>query len=204
MAESYQPKSHITDGTSLSLLLRIREQDELAWQNLVDLYSPLIYTWCGRCGLNQEDTADIVQDVFTSVARSIGRFRREKEGDTFRGWLRIITRNQIRQHFRKLDGQPQAVGGSTAHLRFQELADSALDEPESETGSEQSGLTHRALMLIRDKFEERTWKAFLQTVVQGRTSADVAKDLNISPGAVRQAKYKVLRLLREEMGEVLD
>jgi RNA polymerase sigma-70 factor (ECF subfamily) len=66
-----------------------------------------------------------------------------------------------------------------------------------------SGLYHRALELVRGEFEERTWQMFWQTVVDGRTPADVAADLGVSDAAVRQAKSRVLRRLKEEAGDVI-
>jgi len=36
---------------------------------------------------------DVAQEVFRVAAASIEKFRRERPGDSFRGWLRGITRN---------------------------------------------------------------------------------------------------------------
>jgi RNA polymerase sigma-70 factor (ECF subfamily) len=51
-----------------SLLERVREHDEQAWRRLVDLFSPLIYDWCRGQGLQAADAADVMQEVFRSVA----------------------------------------------------------------------------------------------------------------------------------------
>jgi RNA polymerase sigma-70 factor, ECF subfamily len=64
-------------------------------------------------------------------------------------------------------------------------------------------LLHRALALIRDDFEPRTWAAFWQTAVDGRATIDVAADLGMSPGAVRVAKSRVLHRLRADLGDLL-
>src|SRR4051794_38956050 len=81
------------DATSPSLLLRVQGNQAAAWERLVELYAPLVYHWCRRARLGEEDTADVFQEVFRAVARTIGAFRRDRAGDTFRGWLRTITRN---------------------------------------------------------------------------------------------------------------
>lgn len=193
------PKSHVTDRTSLSLLDRVRTQDATAWQRLVDLYSPLIFCWCQRAGLDSEDAGDVMQEVFAKVAAKIDGFRHDRQDDTFRGWLRVVTRNQIRLHYRKVENQAQAVGGTTAHLRIQEVAEDSASPFETTEEEECSGIYHRALELIRTEFEEKTWKAFLATAVEGRSSTEVAEDLEMTPGAVRQAKYKVLRKIRAEL-----
>jgi RNA polymerase sigma-70 factor (ECF subfamily) len=200
----FDGKSHPTDSTSLSLLHRVKQNEESAWRRLMALYAPLVIAWCRRAGLSGEDASDVMQEVFVAVVKDIGDFRRDRPSDTFRGWLRIVTRNRIRMHLRKCNSQPGAMGGSTAHLRIQEIADNALDEPESESGSEQSGLYQRALELLRGEFEQKTWEAFVQTTIQGRKSTDVAADLGMTAGAVRQAKYKVLQRLRNELDELAE
>ena len=40
--------------------------------------------------------------------------RRDRSGDSFRGWLWTITQNKIRDQFRYRQGAPQAEGGSDA------------------------------------------------------------------------------------------
>ena len=54
----------------------------------------------------------------------------------------------------------------------------------------------------RAEFEERTWQAFWRVTVEGQDTAEVAAQLGISANGVRQAKSRVLRRLREELGEL--
>jgi RNA polymerase sigma-70 factor (ECF subfamily) len=65
-------------------------------------------------------------------------------------------------------------------------------------------LIHRALELIRAEFTTRTWQAFWRIVVDGQQTIDVAQELSMQPGAVRVAKSRVLRRLRQELGELLE
>jgi len=202
---SEKPASHMTDRTSLSLLARARDNDPEGWRRLVELYSPLLYSWCRRGGFDGDQSADIVQEVLAKVARNLGAFRRDRPGDTFRGWLRVIARNQIRDFVRRQEKEPRGIGGSTAQQQWGQLTDEQLDASLSGNADAEPGeLFRRALGLIQTHFEERTWRAFWQTTIDGRSSADVAADLGMSAGAVRQAKSKVLARLREEFGEVLE
>ena len=73
------------------------------------------------------------------------------------------------------------------------------DGPEIE-----SELTRRALNLIQTEFEERSWLAFWRSAVDGHATTAIADDLGMTAKAVRQAKYRVLRRLREEMDELFD
>jgi RNA polymerase sigma-70 factor (ECF subfamily) len=62
----------------------------------------------------------------------------------------------------------------------------------------------RALRLMRADFEETTWKACWEYVVNGRAAAEVAADLGVSVNAVHLAKARVLRRLRQELAGLLE
>jgi len=188
-----------TELTSASLLDRLRADDADAWRRLVHLYSPLVFAWCRRSGLRDSDVDDVMQEVFRSVALSIGGFRRDRTGDTFRGWLWTITRNKLNDHFRKHADRPVAVGGSTMHGRLLEVPEEEPLPEDASAADSPGALVRRALDLIRRDFEESTWQAFWQVAVDNRPAGDVATGLGLSVFAVYQAKYRVTRRLREEL-----
>lgn len=193
-------------ATSLTLLERVRGSDEQAWRRLAALYGPLVYGWARRSGLKAEDAADVVQEVFATLARKIADFRRDRPQDTFRGWLWTITRHKVVDHLRHVAGQAQAAGGSSARVELEQLADTEASEP-SGTGPARAaverGLLLRALELMQSEFEPKTWRAFWLVAVDGRLAADAGRELGLSKHAVHQAKYRVLRRLRQELSEDL-
>jgi RNA polymerase sigma-70 factor, ECF subfamily len=195
-----QPSS---TATSRSLLERVKADEEGAWERLVTLYAPLVFHWCRRWDLREPDIADILQDVFQAVVVHVADFRKEREGDSFRGWLRRITRNKVVDHLRRLDREPPGVGGSEAQARLAQLP--FPQPPEEDSNADQpaeADLFLRALELIRQDFEERTWQAFWRITVDGQSPAEVAEGLSMSVGAVRVAKCRVLHRLRAELGDV--
>jgi RNA polymerase sigma-70 factor, ECF subfamily len=189
--------------TPLSLLDRARASDEMAWRRLVDLYRPLVASWCHRAGLLGADEEDVTQEAFAAAAAGLAGFRRDRAGDTFRGWLRVIARNQIFLHFRRNDGRPKAIGGSDALRQLLAIPDPLAAAPDQEA-NELSTLFRSAVQQVRDEFQETTWQAFWLTAVEGRSPATVADELGMSPPAIRQAKSRVLRRLKQEMGELLE
>jgi RNA polymerase sigma-70 factor (ECF subfamily) len=190
-------------ATSRSLLDRARADDPTAWERLVALYAPLVLAWARRGGLRDQDAADVCQEVFGAVAAHLGRFRKERPGDTFRGWLRRITRSKVADHFRR-QGRDAAAGGSEAQRRLAQLPEPPPHDDEADGGAAEAGLVGRALELVRSCFEDRTWQAFVRTAVEGRSPKEVAGELGMSPGAVRVAKSRVLHRLREELGDLLE
>ncbi len=188
--------------TSLSLLERIRVNDPTAWPRLIAIYLPLLHYWCLQWGVRGQDAEDVAQDVFQAVAGAMSQFRRDRTTDTFRGWLRGITRHKLLDHLRRGKHQPHGQGGTDAQRRLLAVAE-AEPSLEEEPAEEVSALYHRVLEQVRGEFEERTWQAFWRSAVDGQSPAVIAADLGVSPAAVRMAKSRVLRRLREEVGDDL-
>jgi len=190
-------------STSRSLLERVRDHNQEAWTRLVYLYAPLVIHWCHRWGLQRPDAEDIQQEVFQAVARSLDSFRRDRPGDTFRGWLRVITRRKLLDHRRRQERRPEAVGGAAASQQLRLLPEPA-DLDEEDAPEEVRRLHHRGLELVRSAFEPRTWQAFWRCAVDGQSPADVAQEMGMTPGAVRMAKSRVLRRLKTDLGDLLE
>jgi RNA polymerase sigma-70 factor (ECF subfamily) len=189
--------------TSVSLLQRARNCDDEAWRRLFYLYRPMVEYWCSHWHVQPTDADDVVQEVFRAAAAGLDSFRREGPGDTFRGWLRGITHNRVLMHFRAAQRHPQGAGGSEAQMRMQEISDQ-LQADTDDPADQISSFYTRALELVRSEFEDKTWQMFWRTVVESQLPAVVATEMSVSPAAVRQAKSRVLRRLKEEVGDVIE
>jgi RNA polymerase sigma-70 factor (ECF subfamily) len=190
-------------GTSLTLLQRLRDDDPEAWSFMVRLYTPLVHRWGARAGLRGADLEDLSQEVFRTAVAGLAGFRRDRPGDTFRGWLHGICRNFLRKHFERHGRSPEAAGGTDAQRRLQEVAGPA-DDTADEVRDDKRALYLRALELVKDQFEDRTWQAFWLTVIDGLAPDEVAGRLGLSAAAVRKYKSRVLHRLRSEVGDLID
>lgn len=189
--------------SSISLVWRLKQNDEQAWDQLVEIYAPLVLHWCRRYSMNDEDAGDVVQETMAAVFKSIARFD-HSANCTFRGWIWTIARNKIHDHFRKRPSEAWAAGGTSAKIQLDQQPSMidwvGADEPTTQI--ESSRLVHRALEQIRHDFQPQTWQAFWRSVVDGHDTLWIAEDLGLSPNSVRQAKSRVLRRLRQQMGDV--
>jgi len=200
-------ESHTADppSTSTSLLERVKVRDPAAWRQLAELYGPVVYDWCRRLGLQAADSADTVQEVFGAVMTAIGSFRRERPGDSFRGWLWTITRNKVRDRGRRLGKEPQPQGGTAAQQQMEQIPGPPPPiEPDCPPPAGQRPEVRKAIELVRAGIEERTWQAFWRTAVDGRPAADVARELGLSRQAVYDAKYRVRRQIRQQVEDLLE
>lgn len=192
---------HASDDTSSNLIRLVKQMDQPAWHRLVDLYGPLVFSWCRRRGLDEEEASEATQQVFASVVKSIGRFQHGRPGETFRGWLRVITRNEVAMFFRHREqGREQQVDG----LTLEAVAQADADESSAEIASELRELFLRAFRIIECEFEETTRRAFWMLVIDQCPIEVVTEALGLTAGAVRQAKYRVLKRLRDEFGDALQ
>ena len=168
------------------------------------LYSPLIYRWCRRAGVVADDAADVLQEVLAAVMRHVSDFRRDGPHDSFTAWLATITRSKVCDHYRRRHGRAEARGGTTAQRQMAEIPQPP--EPSHETirpdAEAAACLSRRVLDMIRAEFEPGTWQAFWRTAVEGQSPALVAEDLQMSTAAVYMAKSRVLRRLRQALGEL--
>lgn len=186
--------------TRASLLVRLRDSsNHEAWREFLQLYSPLVYGFVRNRGLQDADAADLLQEVLRSVSGSIGRLDYDKQKGGFRAWLFTITRNRLSTY---LSGR-RSTAAAGADSTIQKMLDAEPDRSgslEEEWEREfQRQLTSTAMQAIEPEFEEKTWKAFWLSAVDGVSAADVGKTLGMSTGAVYVAKSRVLARLKTEI-----
>jgi RNA polymerase sigma-70 factor (ECF subfamily) len=190
-------------ATRASLLVRLRDpHDKDAWAQFVQLYAPVVYGFARRRGLQDADAADLMQEVFRSVAGAAGRLDYDPKRGSFRGWLYTVTRNKIFSFLQAQRRQVRGSGDSGAQALLEEQAghdDGTGAQWDQEY--ERSAFTWAAER-VRGEFHEATWRAFWMTAVEGQAPRDVGRQLGLSPGAVYVAKSRVIARLREEVREL--
>jgi RNA polymerase sigma-70 factor (ECF subfamily) len=187
--------------TRQSLLLRAQAGDPGAWKDLVELYRPLVVGWLHYQAVPADEVDDLVQDILLAVVQSLPSFSHSGRHGAFRAWLRTIARNHACD-FWKARRTRAHHGGAEEALRQLEDPDSRLNRLWDE---EHDRYVLRCLLdLMELEFEANTVRAFRRVALEGAASAEVARELGLSVGAVYVARSRVLRRLREEAQGVLD
>src|SRR5213593_892354 len=102
--------------TPASLLERLRQpNDQKAWAEFVDLYTPLFYYWALRLGLQEPDAADLIQEVFLVLYQKLPEFTYQRH-KSFRAWLRTVLLNKWRDHKRRAQLPMEANNAALAEL----------------------------------------------------------------------------------------
>lgn len=179
------------DHTSLSLLELAKQENQAAWTRMYRLYAPLVRHWC-RFELDTEaqDVEALVQEIFLAVFRGLPNYRRDRPGDTFRGWLRVIARNKVRDYFRRQEARQRGTGGSTHAQELQAVPAPGAPDPDQEA-YETRLLVKEVLRLVRASFSDRDWEIFQRTAIREEDIHDVADDLGISPNVCYLARHRI-------------
>src|SRR5438105_9954042 len=142
--------------TRASLLVQIRDgSNRAAWQEFVNLYGPVVYGFARKRGLQDADSADLMQDVLRSIATAIGRLDYDRKQGTFRGWLFTITRNKVFNFLSARRIRPQSSGDSATNplLNAHPDAEEGTDAWEMEY---QRRLAALAMDRIKGEFQDTT------------------------------------------------
>jgi RNA polymerase sigma-70 factor (ECF subfamily) len=183
-------------STPVSLLERLRKPTDDAWSQFVRLYSPLLYAWAGRAGMQEADAADLVQDVLLLLLAKLPEFQHDPSR-SFRAWLRTVTLNKWRERQRRA-----VLPMSPNELPLDGVAGPDGSDEFWESDYRQH-LVGEALKHMKDEFQPTTWKACWEHLAYGRSAADVGAELNLTPGAVRAATFRVLTRLRQHLAGML-
>ncbi|MCH7726101.1 MAG: sigma-70 family RNA polymerase sigma factor, partial [Planctomycetes bacterium] len=148
------------DKTSLTLLERLRNsKDELAWQTLADIYTPLLRHWIRRYEVQAADADDLVQEVLTVAARELPNFSHSGRTGAFRAWLRTTLVHRVRDFWRNRQRRPVATGESNWVRQLDELEDpnSAISQLWQQQHDEH--VLRHLLKSSQSRFAPTTWQA---------------------------------------------
>jgi RNA polymerase sigma-70 factor, ECF subfamily len=190
-------------GTDELLLGRLCDPaDREAWVEFTSLYEPLVYRVARRLGLQHADAQNLVQEVIHKVGSRISETDFSRPENGFRRWLSTVARNAALDTIRRV--KPDAGrGGSSVQLALREIPESrdltsdVLFQRELERQA-----FRNAAKRIRAEFNDATWDAFWETMVNGRSCSDVAEQLGKTLGAVYTARCRVMQRLKEEVKNV--
>jgi RNA polymerase sigma-70 factor (ECF subfamily) len=190
-------------STSATLLRRLwdPDNDEEAWRTFLGRYGPLIQRWCRRLGLQHADADEIGARVLAKLATALRAFEYDP-AQRFRGWLKAVVDNEVRNFWREL--AHRAGGRGSGDSDVHDLLERAAAAPgvDGLVGELDEGLARdleqaeRVLAAVRRRVEPHTWQAFWLTAVEGVPAPEAAARLGLSVASVYMAKSRVGKLLR--------
>lgn len=188
-------------ATRASLLLQLRDAGNAdAWQQFVEIYSPIVFGFCRNQGLQDADAGDVSQEVMRAVVRAMEKFEYDRERGKFRNWLLTVTRSKLSNFFSHRQRQHEPHGNSSIQNLMEHEPSPA---EQSSWDTEYHGrLFQWAAERVQPTIQPSTWQAFWRTTIDEEDVAKVAADLQLSIGAVYIAKSRVLARLKQTIQEV--
>jgi RNA polymerase sigma-70 factor, ECF subfamily len=184
--------------TPVSLLQQLRQPScSDAWSHFVQLYTPLLYHWAHKSGFPRHEADDLVQDVFATLVRKLPLLDYDPH-KTFRGWLRTVALNKWNERRRRQVPVVQALDAPA--MVDPDAADPAREFWEQEY---RGMLMRRAMQLMKKDFPD-SWQACYDVLAIGHPIAEVAAERGMTANALRQAKFRLVGRLRQELAGLLE
>ncbi len=187
------------DTTRPSLLLRIRDRDDVAaWSTFDAIYRPLLVRYAHNCGLHPADAEDVAQQCLAVISDKIAEFTYEPQRGRFKSWLRTLVGNRVRNWAR---GRHEQQGG-TGTFAIPSEREPAPDEAFDRIWQEEH-LWH-CLRELRAEVENTTYQAFAQYVLEQRPLAEVCAALHLTANNVYTIKWRLTQRVAAKMRELVD
>lgn len=184
--------------TRASLILRLPDaSDVVAWNELVDIYTPIVRRVAISQGMQSADADDLSQEVFSSIARSISKWLDRPDRGPFRAWLLTIARNAAINYLTRRSTKPLAEGGNETAAAFAECQTVRSEVSDHFDLEYRREVFRWAAAQVRHRVTDATWSAFWLTLVEGKSVVEASQQLRVSVGTVYVSRSRVMKRIRE-------
>ena len=185
------------ENSDLQLVLACRRGEQPAWEILLRRYQRLIYAIPIRAGLNEDQAAEIFQDVFTTLFQKLNDI---EDPERLQAWLVTTARRKTWRTISKTRGRPHSDGN----------ADLSTDE--AVAIRDESPLPDEQLLILEQQHQIRTAVSLLdercRTLLEmlfyrteAPSYAELAAILGIPEGSIGPTRArclaKLLRMLKK-------
>jgi len=170
-----------------SLVQLLQKGNVAAFDSLFEIYSPKLFGFALKYFKTETDAEELVQEVFVKVWENRQTLKSEL---SFKSYLFTIALNQIRKHFNK----------KATSLRYLESLQNLPEFTENQSINDdnyESALTQ--INLIIEQMPSRRREIFIKSKLEGKSSKEIAAELNISAGTVDNQVSEALRFIRTHL-----
>jgi len=172
----------LTDN-ALMLKVKLGDLDKMAL--LFQRYHRALYGFIFRMTGKQEQSEDMVQDVFYRLLKSRHTFTGEGE---FRTWMYHVSRNIIKDHYRKSKNDASQYDADAFAEKLSVAAQADVDI--------QKKMELKQLQQAINKLDEQSREVIVLSRYQELKYAEIAHILGISEGAVKVRVHRAINQLK--------
>lgn len=193
--------------TRTSLLSRLKNwDDQESWKEFFDTYWKMLYSVARRSGLNEAEAQDLVQDTILAVAKKMPDFHYDPQIGSFKSWLMIIIRRRIIDFLRKRrrheqhQERPDPASTTSRTGTMERIPDPDGDQIKRIYDEEwEQHLFQIALDRVKKAVDYEEFQVFDCYALKGWPPDQVSKTLNVTMSFVYNAKYRLTKLIKEEV-----
>ena len=188
------------ESTRSSVLRAVANtENETAWQRFFDLYAGFVFSIARSKGLKPEDADDIVQIVFTDLARNLPTFQYDRSKGKFRSYLAGLV------HWRVTDRLKAGKRDADLKASFEEeaKATAAADDAAFEDREWQAAALEEALRRIKPEVNPEHYAAFV-AMKEGQDTETVMRLYGFSRDNLYQIRTRLTAKLREAVAKILE
>jgi RNA polymerase sigma-70 factor (ECF subfamily) len=201
---------HVEDWipTRQSLLSRLRNWDDrTSWEDFFNTYWKLIYNVALKAGLTETEAQEVVQETVITVAKQMPEFKYDPSKGSFKGWLLKTTQWRIGDQFRKrqpcvplpADPQTSTDQAPTSSGREPGPANELLQLGQEWDELWKENLLDAAIDRVKERADPKEFQMFDLVVRREWPPLKVAQKLDVTRAHVYYARYKIARMIRQEM-----
>ncbi len=174
-------------GNDHNLVQLLQKGNVAAFDSLFEAYSHKLYGFALKYFRNESDAEELVQEVFVKVWENRQTLKSEL---TFKSYLFTIALNQIRKHFNK-------KATSLRYLESIQNESEFIDYQAVNDDNYESAL--QQINQIIEQMPPRRREIFTKSKLEGKSSKEIAAELNISAGTVDNQVSDALRFIRSRL-----
>ena len=180
------------ETTRLSVLKAVADtENEAAWARFFDLYAGFVFSIARSKGLRDEDADDIVQVVFTDLARMMPTFKYDRAKGKFRSYLIGLVHWRVKDKLRLVQRDNEQMKAYLDEVANLSPADKDFAEREW-----QAAALEEALRRIKSEVRPEHYAAFVASAVEGQDTETVMRLYNLSRDNLYQIRKRLTAKLK--------
>jgi RNA polymerase sigma factor (sigma-70 family) len=178
------------ESTDKELLLACQSGDEAAWEALVNRYQRLIYAIPRRAGLGDDQSADVFQEVFTTLFQKLDGI---DQPERLHAWLVTTARRKTWRYIVK-QKESASVEDDQVAQEFLNLPDTAPLAEEVMLRLEQQHGVRAAVAALDERCRKLITMLFYEA--EAPAYAEIAASLGTSQGSIGPTRARCLEKLQ--------
>ena len=171
----------------INLVQLLQKGNVAAFDSLFKVYSSKLYSFALKYFKNEAEAKELVQEVFVKVWENRQTLKSEL---SFKSYLFTIALNQIRKYFNKK---------ATALRYIESLQKEPVVAYNQVSHEDDYEMVLRQINLIIEQMPPRRREILMKKKIEGKSSKEIAIELNISPGTVDNQISEALRFIRSQI-----